>query len=360
MYFTKLHIANFRNIQHAELNLHQTCNLFYGDNGSGKTSLLEAIYYLNTAKSFRSHLSSRIINYDQEKFTLFAALQPNQNDIEISLGLERTNDGNTTIHLQREKIDSIVAITRLAPIQIIHQNSFDLLESGPRYKRKFIDWGMFHVEHNFLQIWKNYKRALEQRNATLHNEEKITTNAWDYELAKWGEMLHQWRSNYIENLLPIINKLLTEFLGDYTIRIEYYPGWNIAENLYNTLKKSILRDQTYGSTQRGPHRADLRLLINNIPIKDVLSRGQQKIFILMMHVAQGILLQQLTTKECIFIIDDLAAELDKNKQQQIAKILKDINSQVFISALTKESLTDLQIALPNKTFCVEKGVITKV
>lgn len=359
MYLTKLHIHTFRNIKNTEIDLSPNCNLFYGINGSGKTSILEALYYLDTAKSFRCHLSSRVIQHGQEKLTLFAAAQQEQdnNNLGITLGIERFHNGNSKIHVQGKNIESIAEITRLIPMQVIHQNSFELLDAGPKYKRKFIDWGMFHVEHNFLQTWKNYKRTLDQRNAALKTKGTFITDTWDHELAKWGYELYQWRDNYIKELLPIINYLLSKFLGNYTISIDYYPGWNIAENLYDVLQKTIKRDQLFGFTQCGPHRSDLRLLINNIPLQDVLSRGQQKIFVFIMYLAQGILLKNLTNKKSIFLIDDLAAELDKDKQHQVATILQDLGAQIFITALTPECLQDLQATLPNKTFFVEQGMI---
>lgn len=339
MHITQLHIHNFRNISELKLELHPHSNIFYGANGSGKTSVLEAIYYLGTARSFRSHLASRIVQYDADKFTLFATAQVQpMDDMQFTMGIERPQHGATAIRLMGENV-SIAEIAQLMPIQLLHQNSFELLTHGPKYRRKFIDWGMFHVEHQFFPVWKKVKRALEQRNIALKTAQNAAAVAmWDMELTAWSARLHAWRAQYITDLLPLINDLLNQLLGAYKITIKYDAGWNAALSLYDILQRNFLRDQALGFTQFGAHRADLRLLINNIPVQDCLSRGQQKIFLFVMYLAQGLLLQQLTNKSCIYLIDDLAAELDKEKQKMIMRILNSINAQIFATALSHGEL----------------------
>jgi len=357
MWLTNLYVNNFRNIRELKLELSPVCNLFYGANGSGKTSLLEALYYLSTARSFRSHLPSRVIQYGCDKFVVATTAEKKSTGLRTSAGVERSLHGAIKIQLQ----GSPAPISELAaslPMQLLHQGSFALLTDGPRCKRKFIDWGMFHVEHNFLTAWNKAKRALEQRNFLLKGRcsrnhkgnddggrysnvgvENITTiAAWNQELAKWGDALHCWRERYLTKLLPIINDLLAQLLGNYRIAIHYYAGWNVRESLLDVLQNSVNRDQTVGFTQFGPHRADLRLLINEIPVQDCLSRGQQKIFIFVLYLAQGLLMQSLTGQSCIYLIDDLAAELDHEHQQKIAAILHTIKAQLFITALEKEKL----------------------
>lgn len=352
MLISQLHIHNFRNIGELKFEFNPCCNLFYGANGSGKSSALEALYYLSTARSFRSHLTARVIKYDQDKFVLFALTEENNSckhngedntntvKTQVPIGIERPLQGAAKI--QMNGVDASVAeLARLLPMQLLHQDSFELLTAGPKYRRKFIDWGMFHVEHNFLSAWKNAKRALEQRNVILRaghqGEGRETLGAWSKELAEWGMALHKWRTQYIDELLPIINNLVARFLGNYTIKINYYAGWNLERDLHELLRDNavIARDQELGFTQFGPHRADLRLLSNNIPLQDCLSRGQQKIFIFAIHLAQGLLLHKLTGKSCIYLIDDLAAELDKARQNMVADVLHEIGAQVFATMLAE-------------------------
>lgn len=338
MHIANLHIYNFRNISELKLVAHPNYNVLYGTNGSGKTSVLEAIYYLGAARSFRTHLPSRIVRYDCDKFTLFANVV--NDNMQTEVGVERSLQGAVKIQLKNEEA-SVAAVAQFLPMQLLHQNSFELLTAGSKLRRKFIDWGMFHVEHNFLPTWRHAARALEQRNAALKTRygDDDTLKTWSQELVKWSAELHRWRAQYVDELLPIINELLARLLGDYAIKINYYAGWDITNNLYDILQRSLDRDRALGFTQFGAHRADLRLLINNIPAQDCLSRGQQKIFVFILHLAQGLLLQKLTGKSCVYLIDDLAAELDKERQHMVAMILRDLNAQIFATALAEGSLT---------------------
>jgi DNA replication and repair protein RecF len=340
MRISRIHIHNFRNIEEFKVELSPYCNLFYGANGSGKTSILEAIYYLSTARSFRSHLATRIVKYEQDKFTLFAsatAIHHQGDATQVAIGIERPQQGLATLQLSGENV-SVVELAKFLPMQLLHQDSFELLTDGPKHKRKYIDWGMFHVEPGFLQAWKNTKRALEQRNAalmlpTINAAIFAEIDGWDQELAKWGKQLHFWREQYVAALLPVIDELLLQLLGNYKITVEYYAGWDANKDLYQLLRENFERDKNLRRTQLGPHRADLRLLINNVPVQDCLSRGQQKVFICIMHLAQGLLLRQTTGSPCIYLIDDLAAELDRERQQMVATILRDIDAQVFLTSL---------------------------
>lgn len=364
MYLKKLVIDDFRNIKHTILELHPKCNVFFGINGSGKTSVLEAIHYLSTLKSFRSNLSSRIINHEKDKLNLFAEIvYENNHDLSNKLGIERCNNGNAKIHFNANTVNSIAEITSFLPIQVIHQNSFVLLASGPKYKRQFVDWGMFHVEHSFMSAWKNYKRALEQRNATLKNKQlmlnKENITIWHQELNKWGIILNSFRHNYIQRLIPLVNDLLAELLETYQINIKYYSGWNEHHDLLFVLEEHLKQDQILGFTQYGPHRFDLRIMIDNIPIQDVLSRGQQKTFIFILYLAQNILLKQLTNKSCLVLIDDLTAELDITKQTQLFTKLQQLDSQIFITTLDKQISQYISTIFSHDAFEVNNGTFQK-
>lgn len=358
MLLSHLQAHNFRNFSKLNIDFHPRGNLFCGDNGSGKTSILEAIYYCSAARSFRSHIISRVVQHGCDAFSIFATLT--HDDIQHSFGLERfiDNPQNNKLQLDSKLLTAVVELARFFPLQLVSQKSFDLLTTGPAAKRKFIDWGMFHVEHNFFDVWRQAKRALDQRNAALKDgcePDNKALESWSRLLAEWGTKLDAMRQTYIASLLPAINILFRDLLGNYQITLDYYSGWNTKFSLFEALQSSFERDRLLKSTQVGHHRADLRLLIDNVPVQDVLSRGQQKIFIFLLYLAQGVLLKNLTTKTCAYLIDDLAAELDEDNQENITKILSATNAQLFVTGLSPHHLAYLKSSIPHQMFHVKHG-----
>lgn len=276
----------------------------------------------------------------------------------MPIGIERSLNGESKIRIASENIASAAELAKLLPIQLITQNSFTFLNGGPKYKRKFIDWGVFHVEPIFFPVWQETNRILKQRNAALKNNlRRDFVEPWDDQLNKAGQELHQLRKNYINKLLPIISDLLPVILDGYPIDINYYAGWDTDLALKDILTAGLQRDYKLGFTSSGPHRADLHLTINNIPIQDVLSRGQQKLFIFALYLAQGILLKQLTNKQCLYLIDDLPAELDEKKRQTMIEILRKIDAQIFVTGLAKEYFSSFMNLQDIKLFHVEHGEV---
>lgn len=354
-----LEAINFRNLENISLDFKQH-NLFYGANGSGKTSILESIYYLTLGRSFRTHLLSRIVKYETDKFSIFGQIQNNPTILPIPIGIERSNNGSTKIRIAGENKQSFAQLAELQPLQLLNQNSFNLLIGGPKNRRKFIDWGLFHVEQLFFPLWKDVNRILLQRNAAIRQDISYDClKLWHSELSEYATILNTFREEYITALLPVINELLPQTLGNFKISINYYAGWDLKRNLADILNENIQSDKKAGFAHAGPQRADLKFLINNIPAQDVLSRGQQKLFIFVLQIAQSILLQKQCGKKCIFIIDDFTSELDLEKRKLIVNLLTETQSQIFLAFLTKDDLNEL-FATNNekiKMFHVEQGNI---
>ena len=356
VFLSCLHIDNFRNFNHAQIELNHTCNLFYGNNGSGKTSILEAIYYLILGRSFRSHLLRRIIKYNTDGFSLFGKI--NQHQHTTPVGIERSLVNHKRIRIAGTDATSIIEITKLLPLQLLNQNSYSLLDDGPKIRRQFIDWGLFHVEQNFLSLWQRLERIIAQRNAAIRMKAAANyIKTWDNELAACGTKIHQLRADYVAGLLPVIHTILQQLLPNFSIDIKYFAGWNTDLDLVEVLHQNLAHDLAIGYTTTGPHRADLRITINKIPAKDALSRGQQKLLAYGMQIAQGILLKNLANKNCVYLIDDLPAELDEHKRSLIAKILLNLQSQIFITGLSDHNLTDFTAAPNYRMFHVEHNII---
>lgn len=349
-------ITNFRNLENIHSDFDNHCNIFYGENGSGKTSVLEAIYYLALGRSFRTHLLRRIIKYEANSFSLFGKIKLANNTINI--GIDRSTTCSKRIKIAGEEVHSHTEIIKLLPLQLLNQDSYHLLDGGPKIRRQFIDWCLFHVEQNFLILWRKVERVIEQRNTAIRTTHRVDyIKTWDKELSQLGFELHELRKKYIENFIPVAQNILQRLLGNFIINISYYAGWDIKQDLETALVNTLKNDMQFGYTTIGPQRADLHITINNIPAKDALSRGQQKLLLYGLQIAQGVLLKKLTQKNCIYLIDDLPAELDSQKRLIIAEILLELKSQIFITGLTISDLEHFHAFENSKTFHVKQGKI---
>jgi DNA replication and repair protein RecF len=353
MKITHLEVKNFRNLINVQLDLNHNINIFYGDNGSGKTSLLESIYFLGLGRSFRTQLLRYIITHNHDNIIIFARIQ-NQYEPAIPIGIEKTLNGNSAIRIAAQNINTHAELTKLLPMQLINAQTYTWLESGPKFRRQFIDWGVFHVEHSFLLHWQKMQRALRQRNAILkQNLNTKQLEPWDQEFIESSNILHNLRQEYITKLTPVFSEIITKLLNT-NLKTQYYPGWDTEKSLQKQLQQTLSRDIQLGYTSIGPQKADLRFQINNIPAQNVLSRGQRKLLICALQLAQGRLLYQYTGKNCIYLIDDLPAELDNKHRQQIINILSKINAQIFVTGVRRD---DLIIDKNMQMFHVKHGEI---
>lgn len=358
MSLTTLAINNLRNLISVKISLSPKINLFYGANGSGKTSLLEAIYYLGLGRSFRNRLNSRIIHYEASHFSLFSQLIHQQQL--VAVGLERQQTGELRIRKNQENVRSIVEISKILPLQLLNNDSRQLLTGSSKIRRQFIDWGTFHVEPDFLTPWQQAQRALKQRNAALKtHSSKAVIQSWDHELILAAGALDAMRRKYIEQLKPVFSTILNGFFTtDIPINLEYKPGWDPNKSLLTVLAETLSRDLHLGYTQYGPQRANLSIrLYQSIPVQDILSQGQQKLLVYALHLAQGQLLKQQTGNSCIYLCDDLPAELDSDNQLRVTTTLCKMNAQVFITGVDSKSLNHLADDESCRMFHVEHGEV---
>lgn len=356
MGLTRLNITNFRNLLAVNIEPHAGFNIFYGENGSGKTSLLESIYFLGLGRSFRHHLINRIINHNTEKMSVFGLFNT-QNDVPIAMGIEKNRDGKTLIRMDNETLQTNLELTKILPIQLINPENYYLLEDGPKSRRQFLDWGVFHVEQSFFPLWKRVQRILKQRNAALRSSNNIAQiQSWDIEFVDASISLEALRQDYMEKLKPIFQQIQVHLLGFSDISLEYQCGWNVQHDLKDVLRASLQRDLQLGYTQFGPQRTDIRVYSGKFLAQDVLSRGQQKLLVCALRLAQGLLLRQLAQKQCIYLIDDLAAELDSCHRRKIAETLISLNSQIYITTVNAKDLSDLTDLIDARMYHITHGL----
>ena len=355
-----LEIQNLRNLTAIKIEPCPQFNLFYGPNGSGKTSLLEGIHYLSLGRSFRTRLNSRLINNQSNSFSIFGKIQSSYLTQSTSVGLERHSNGEARIRINRADAKSILEVTKLLPIRLLYSESRLILTGPSKLRRQLIDWGVFHVEHQFFQHWQHARRALKQRNMVLRTKTgRAMAKIWENELVQYSEQLNLFRKSHIELFQNVFMAVLPELLPDIDISIHYKPGWNEEIGLLSVLEQTWQRDLELGYTQHGPHRADLVIRVNKtVPAQDILSQGQQKLLVYALYLTQGILLKEQTSKSCIYLLDDLPAELDSKNRARVAAMLQKIGAQIFITGVDKEELSLLLEGYQASLFRVEQGEIT--
>lgn len=362
MSLTRVTLTAVRNLQPVSVFPSQRINILFGKNGSGKTSVLEAIHLLGLGRSFRSSRLQTIINYEQQAFTVFGQVEF-EDGRKSDLGVSRDRQGELLIRIDGQNARSAVQLADTLPLQLINPDSFLLLEGSPKFRRHFLDWGVFHVEHRFLSAWKRFQSALKQRNSWLRHGilDRVSQAVWDRELCLASDEIDGYRRSYIQQLKPVFERVLSGLLDIDGLTLSYYRGWDKERSLEEVLVTSIARDQQLGHTYSGPQRADLRLRLGGHNATDALSRGQQKLVVCALRIAQGYLVDQSKRGQCIYLVDDLPSELDGQSRQALCRLLEDLNCQVFITCVDHELLRDgWKSDTPISMFHVEHGRITNV
>lgn len=360
----RLQINGLRNLKTVNLQLSPCINLFSGDNGAGKTSVLEAIHILSLGRSFRSHKHKSLIEYGGEKFTLFSRYEANASNV-VNLGLERSRQGDLLIRCDGRPLNSVAEMASLLPVQVINSESFLLLEGSPQVRRQFMDWLVFHVEHQFYGVWKRLQLCLKHRNSLLRCDriDPLQLAVWDAELIPLTEQIHRMRQDTYMKFMQVFPKLVEEFIAIDGLSLVYKPGWDEKLTFTEALAASSERDRRMGATSIGSHRAELKMLIHGLDAADVLSRGQQKLLVCALKIAQGLVFQNHTKRECIYLVDDLPAELDENYRSLLARWLLSMQTQVFVTGVEADVLqsTWSHLATPDvKMFHVEHGDIREI
>ena len=348
MILSDLKIHHIRSIGSAHLHLNARFNFIIGPNGSGKTSVLEALYLLSCGHSFRSREIAPVVSYDQENLTIFA-----QANDASTISIQKSKSLPTQIKLNNQFCSTTSQLAYALPCQIIYSDIFQIIDASSSIRRALLDWGLFHVKPNYLALWNEYKRVLKQRNALLkQNRAYDQFIPWDKQLSVLAEQLHILRSEYFE----LWNKefiLVLSHLTQTPCTIEYYKGWDkkhSGKSLEEILQEQFSSDKQRQYTQYGVHHADLILDSNDVKAKHTLSRGQQKIILIALKLAQGRLLKQ----DCLYLFDDLPAELDRLHQLNLLNYLASQTGQFVITATNNIELGAAVAADDKNDFKIER------
>jgi DNA replication and repair protein RecF len=358
MRLTHLHIKNFRNLEDVKITPVQGVNLIVGDNASGKTSLLEAIYYLSHIRSFRTQYVTDIILRQSPYLQLVANIETGDHQT-IPLGIRRSRN-KSEIRVNKQPIKRVSDIAVQFPVLAIHPDSYKLITGSPSQRRQYIDWGVFHVEHGFFKSWQRFKKALAQRNASLKSKQKNDVcQLWCKEIYNTAQYIDQLRQKYFDKLIPYFTQLTKQFFNESIVDIEYKRGWPADRDLLELLEENLQKERMRGYTQYGPHRAEISIKVNGQSAQTCISRGQQKLLVALMRLAQAMQFTESTNSACVLLYDDLPAELDANHRELILSVLSKMDVQLFLTAIEQQQI-DLSAWEIKKMFHVEHGELSSI
>lgn len=349
MILQELSIRHFRNLEHVELSLHPRCNVFVGGNGQGKTALLEAMYFLSRGQSFRTHMTSPLVQFEYSALSLQA-----HTALGDKIYFEKPVKGLSKLLLNQKKCQRMSDMTKLLPCQLFYQEHFQIIDAASQIRRQLLDWGLFYIYPEYLKIWQDFRRVLLQRNAILkHKGELSSLRLWNKPFVEAAIKIDDYRLRYVNEL----QQGLLDMQGP-SCELRYFNGWDkiqqgvhLSETL--ALQEDLDRKQMY--THAGPHHADLLFLTKHGKGKVEWSRGQQKMILILLKLVQA----KLLNRSCLFLLDDLAAELDQTHLNHVYERLRQVNGQIMMTMLD-DAAKNHEFFADSRWFYLRQGAIEQM
>lgn len=364
MLIKQLNIFGFRNIDAVSLTTDRQVNVFFGRNGSGKTSILESLYYLSRAKSFRTNKKQELIKTDQTMLAVNVELFQQEREYKMGIGLD--DKGTSRLKLDGELLNKLSDASLLTPTQIITPESFDIFWSSPKSRRSFLDFGLFHVEPVFKTEWQVYTKQLKQTNALLKSAHSDLRELeyWYSGLIDSGNKIDNLREEFLSNLFSQAIKDLCLILSDSDnldllkgLEVRYKKRSPRNNDEHFVLKNLIEKDKRYKQVSFGPSRADLIFIKNDEDISSKLSRGQSKMLFYLLEVAMVNIVRLSTGKNMVMLVDDLPSEVDEQTRSTMLEMLIHSQAQIFVTGIeSKIAMEFMKYTDSVNVFHVEHGV----
>ncbi|MBN2871644.1 MAG: DNA replication/repair protein RecF [Halothiobacillaceae bacterium] len=331
----RLHVERFRNLEPIDLEPAAGINLVSGANGAGKTSLLEAIHTLSLGRSFRGNNPGELIRHGETDFLLRAEVQGQTPSHRHRLGLLRDRRG-MTLRVDQEAVSRLSELAHRLPVLALHPQSDDLVLGSPEYRRRFLDRVGFYAQADFHAIHHDFQRALRQRNALLRRARREP--AWDRLYLQTAMALETARRDVLEGLERAVQVLIDPMLPGHRLGLRYLPGYRQDLELDQALRQGAERERDQQVSLFGPHRADLRITLDEHDARQVASRGQIKMLVVALHLAVLDLWTQARGEPAVVLFDDLASELDAANRRRVLGHLGASEHQVFVSVIAPNAI----------------------
>ena len=364
MILKHLSILNYKNLEEVELTLSPKINCFLGDNGMGKTNLLDAVYYLSFCKSHSNPIDSQVIMHDADLCMIQGKYETSDgNEEEVMCALKRRQ--KKQFKRNKKQYDKLSAHIGFIPLVMISPADNELIMGGSDERRTFMDVAISQFDKPYLQSLVQYNKALQQRNATLKhdNVDKSLLELWENVMIKEGKAIFKRRNEFIEKLTPIFHQFSSAISQSREIVSLNYTS-QLADCCFEErLLAARKRDLILGHTTVGIHRDDLEMLVNEYPIKKDGSQGQKKTFFVSLKLAQYQFLLGKSNTMPLLVLDDIFDRLDEARVKEIIKLVSgDDFGQIFISDTNRESLDRILHPFNNNyhLYSVSNGVIEKM
>lgn len=316
------------------------------------------------ARSFRAGAPRTLISHGSESCTVFGE-RGLEGGGRRALGVTRRLDGSVDVRIAGETVRSLSLLADELPVLLINGESFELLVGQPQQRRRFLDWMVFHVEHDFREHWQRFQRALAQRNHLLRRGklDHRQMEPWDRDTARHGEAITAGRERLLGRVKEHFSALMRELAPEVgEVDLRYRRGWDSEENYAAVLQRSLASDQEQGFTQSGPQRADLKVSVEGYPAAATLSRGQQKVVVCALKLAQGRVLADARQDAGLFLVDDLPAELDAMHGERVCRALAETGAQTMLTCVDSGAISPdwLGVEEDIAVFHVKQGTVTPV
>lgn len=353
-----IYVKNFRNYKEEKIEFSDNVNIIYGENGQGKTNIIEAIYYFCQGKSYRGAKDREVVKFDEESAYIkmeFEALNRKfSSDIEIK--------ENKVIRVNELSIKRLSELMSYVKAVIFTPEHLNIIKSGPSMRRNFIDSFLSSLYPVYFNNLVNYYKTIKQKNAILKSRNRINDailSVWNEKLAVTGVIISKYREEMIKKLNPYIKKYQKE-ISDEKEDIYIYYNKNIKEykdkeSLYNYLEENKEREKEAGISIIGPHRDDLVFMINNKNAKLFSSQGQQRTAILSLKLSEADIIKEIINEYPIMLLDDITSELDEKRIRYLTEKIKD--KQVIITCTKKEE--NIEKNLNTRIFRIKEGKVMR-